>query len=119
MKIEPRRVLDAGSGAGAALAGLRRRYPASEIIALDDVKAELTALINGPARAGVLRKIGAMLGVAPGSPLALAANLGQLPFAEASMGLVWSNLALQRAADRPTPARPCTNWAGCWNLAGC
>ena len=94
IKIEPRAVLDAGSGTGNALNALRSRYSRSMIVPLD---LALAMVERGRAR---LRWWHNLPGVrAPVHPVC--ADLERLPFAHASFGLVWSNLALQWMNELP------------------
>jgi malonyl-CoA O-methyltransferase len=103
MKIVPHRVLDAGGGADSAAALLRARYPRCQIIAVDDVPAGLKKMRAEYASAGPVTRLLAALGVVQDqTPVPAAADLASLPLADDSVGLVWSNLALQRYAD-PLP----------------
>jgi malonyl-CoA O-methyltransferase len=92
IKLRPRRVLDAGSGPPRR--GLRKRYPRSLIIALDFA---LTMLPRRPWLAGVFPRI------FHGKAAAVCADLASLPLADASVDLVWSNMALHWLSD-PLPA---------------
>ena len=86
VKIAPRRILDAGSGTGRESRALAQRFPGKEVIALDYALAMLP-------RAGLfdrwLRR----------APLPLCADLASLPLADASVELVWSNMALHWVSD--------------------
>jgi malonyl-CoA O-methyltransferase len=97
MKILPGRVLDAGGGASLGL--LRRRYPASALIAIDDA---LAIVSRERGEGGWLARLQGLLGAGKRPALAVAARLERLPLADQSIDLVWSNLALQRAGD-PLP----------------
>lgn len=94
IKCQPATLLDAGSGTGNALAGLAQRYPQARLIALDIAPAMLlhtrsrvpwwkTVLVRRP------------------RPAAVCADIERLPVADASVGMVWSNLALQWVNDLP------------------
>jgi len=72
----PRRIVDAGCGTGYALAGLHRRFPDADLIALDFAPA-------------MLRR------QPPGLALPLCADLERLPLADASVDALWSSYALQ------------------------
>ncbi|MBL8460717.1 MAG: methyltransferase domain-containing protein, partial [Zoogloea sp.] len=74
--LQPRRIVDAGCGTGYALAGLHRRFPDANLIALDFAPA-------------MLRRH------APGLALPLCADLERLPLADASIDALWSSYALQ------------------------
>jgi malonyl-CoA O-methyltransferase len=84
VKLAPRRILDAGSGPAREAHALRARYRGAEIIALDYALPMLSIV-----KAGWFRK----------RPLRLCADFSRLPLAEASVDLVWCNLALHWAND--------------------
>ena len=88
IRLEPSRVLDAGSGPPRP--GLRKRYPRAMAIALDFSLAMLT-------RRRFLRWVKGE------RHFPLCADLQALPLADESVGLVWSNMALHWLAD-PLPA---------------
>jgi malonyl-CoA O-methyltransferase len=87
VKLAPRRVLDAGSGPLREARLLGRRYRGAEVIALDSAAPMLRA---GRPRFRL-----------PGSaaPRLVCADFGRLPLADASVDLVWSNMALHWAGD--------------------
>jgi malonyl-CoA O-methyltransferase len=94
IKVRPRTILDAGSGTGNALTELLARYPQTALVALD---LALAMLQRGRAR---LRWWQGLPGLRP--PLyAVCADIERLPLARESIGLVWSNLALQWVNDLP------------------
>jgi malonyl-CoA O-methyltransferase len=83
VKLAPRRILDAGSGPPQRMLG--KRYPQSEVLALDFSLGMLRSR-----RAGLFEtKI----------PKKICADLIALPLAPGSMDLVWSNMALHWLAD--------------------
>jgi malonyl-CoA O-methyltransferase len=84
VKLAPRRILDAGSGPAREARALRIRYRAAELIALDYALPMLRAVKGGWFRKG---------------PLRVCADLARLPLADASVQLVWCNLALHWAND--------------------
>jgi malonyl-CoA O-methyltransferase len=94
IKVRPGAILDAGSGTGNALTELMVRYPGTPLFALD---LALAMLARGRRR---LKWWQGLPGLRP--PLyAVCADLERLPFANESVGLVWSNLALQWMNDLP------------------
>ena len=94
IKHRPHAILDAGSGTGNALTELMARYAGTPVIALD---LALAMLEHGRRR---LRWWQALPGLRP--PLScVCADLERLPLASESVGLVWSNLALQWVNDLP------------------
>ena len=80
VKIAPRRILDAGSGPSREAKALRRRYPKAQLLALDFALPML--------RRRFLDK-----------RIPICGDIVQLPLADASVDLVWSNMALHWAAD--------------------
>lgn len=92
IKCRPATVLDAGSGTGNALAGLAQRYPQARLIALDIAPA---MLLRARSRVPWWKQL---LARYP-QPAALCADIERLPVADASVGMVWSNLALQWVND--------------------
>jgi malonyl-CoA O-methyltransferase len=101
MKIDPRCLLDAGCGTGRAISLLRARYPKCRIVAIAEVEAELKRL-SPAANSAWLSGLLARLGGSDRVPRAVTGELDSLPISDASVGLVWSNLALHRYLD-PQP----------------
>jgi len=95
IRIEPARLLDAGSGTGAGTRALAGRYPKAERIALDIASGMLRAAID-KSPAGWLSGFSARPKTHP-----VCADLERLPLAAGSVDLVWSNLALQWVNDLP------------------
>lgn len=94
IKLDPRAILDAGCGTGNAVGALMSRYAGRPLIALD-----LALAMAGHARRR-LRWWQALPGLRP--PLcAVCGDLEELPLARESIGLVWSNLALQWLNELP------------------
>ena len=81
VRLEPRRILDAGSGPARDAAALAGRYRGAELLALDFAYAMLP-------RPGRLER---WLGR---GTLAVCADLGRLPLAPQSVQLIWCNMAL-------------------------
>jgi malonyl-CoA O-methyltransferase len=95
IRIEPSRLLDAGSGTGHGTLALAARYAKAQRVALDIAPTMLhAALAKEPARWRSL------LGGRPRT-LPVCGDLERLPLAAASMDMVWSNLALQWVNDLP------------------
>ena len=110
VKIQPRRVLDAGCGAGADLSLLQRDYPAAQIIGLDASLAMVNAAANAPAPATAMKALNQMLSrllPAKAGVDLLCGDFGDLPFGPNSLDLVWSNLALHW---HPQPDRVFAEW---------
>lgn len=85
MLIEPKVVLDIGSGTGVATAELAKRYKKARIIALDFA---FPMLLKTRKRGSWLRR-----------PSCVCADLEHLPFADNSVDLIYSNAALQWSND--------------------
>jgi malonyl-CoA O-methyltransferase len=91
VRIEPRRILDAGSGPAREARALARRYRGATIVALDFSLAMLREARRGR---------GPFAALARGArPLAVCADLEHLPFVEGSFAMLWSNLALHWIAE--------------------
>jgi malonyl-CoA O-methyltransferase len=94
VKTAPRAILDAGSGTGNAIPGLLRRYSGAQVVALDIAHAMLRRVET---RFKWWQRVP---GLRP--PVhRVCADLERIPLANASVGLVWSNLAIQWAHDLP------------------
>jgi malonyl-CoA O-methyltransferase len=78
VQLEPRRILDLGTGTGKALPALAARFPAAEVLGVDLTPAMLQVAASRPDRAALL----------------VCADAARLPFADQSIDLVFSSLAL-------------------------
>lgn len=87
IRLEPRRVLDVGCGAGGAMTVLQARYPSAHIAGLD-VSEQM--LVQRPH--GLRDRLPRWLGGQP--PVRIVADAGRLPIADDSVELVFSNLML-------------------------
>ncbi|MEK6245726.1 MAG: methyltransferase domain-containing protein [Pseudomonadota bacterium] len=87
VKLAPRRVLDAGSGPARDARALAKRYRKADVLAVDFSQAMLHA---GRPRLRFFQRR---------PPKPVCADLARLPLAPATIGLVWSNMALHWAAD--------------------
>lgn len=94
IKHQPAVLLDAGSGTGNALGTLRHRYRNAHIVAFDIAHAMLR---QGRARVPWWRTLPGLC--APVSRVC--GDVERLPFATASVDMIWSNLALQWVNDLP------------------
>ena len=94
IKHRPAVLLDAGSGTGNALEALRAHYRKAHIVAFDIAHA---MLVRGRSRLPWWRSLHGLR--APVSQVC--GDLERLPFATASIDMVWSNLALQWVNDLP------------------
>ncbi|HEX5802238.1 MAG TPA: methyltransferase domain-containing protein [Azospira sp.] len=98
VRIEPKRILDLGCGAGASLTALRERYRDAELLGADFCRPMLQA---GRRQKTLLAKL--MPFLKPQAAMLCAADAERLPLRAASVGLVWSNLLLYWL-DEPRPA---------------
>ena len=97
IKIEARRVLDAGCGAGEDFAPLGARFTDATVFGIDASRRMLSRVPNANAPASGLQRLlpGALrdrLGTR--RPPIAQADFGALPFADAAFDLIWSNLAV-------------------------
>lgn len=90
IKVEPQAILDAGSGTGNVAAALRARYPQATLYALDIALAMVRRAQGRTPWWQRLRGRGVS---------ALCGDIEQLPLRNASVGMAWSNLALQWVND--------------------
>jgi malonyl-CoA O-methyltransferase len=118
VRIQPTRILDAGCGAGDARMLLRQRYPEADWLGLDSssamlglARAKFDRKYHGDGRPWAVLQAACTTGLQrlrdwlqrrPGTRSGLiCADIGALPLPSASVGLVWSNLALPWVADLP------------------
>lgn len=87
VKLDARRILDAGCGTGESYRPLQKRYPKAGIVALDIAEA---MLLQTRAKGSLFNK-----------PDCVCAQLERLPFADDSFDLVFSNLAIQWCSHLP------------------
>jgi len=107
MRLSPAVVLDLGAGPGIHTEALAVRFPQARVLALDRALPMLVQFGSAAAPSGVIarlwHRLGARSGTPPNTPgvLRVCADWLALPFAPASVDLVWSNFAFQHAADLP------------------
>lgn len=94
IRLQPRRILDAGCGTGRGLGLLRRRYPRADLLGVDFARDAVHAAKRGES---LISRAWGMLG----GPvrLHLCADFSRLPLRAGCVDMVWSNLALAWAAD--------------------
>jgi len=97
VRLTPRRIVDLGCSRGASLAGLAARFPAAEVLALDNSQAMLVA--GREPRPGWQR----LLGLGRWDGQRICGDVERLPLAGGCAGLLWSNLVLHWL-DNPLPA---------------
>lgn len=91
VKLNPARVLDAGCGTGYALPALRERFAAAQLLALDLAPGMLQVVARK--QSGGLRKLFGLLDRQKAMPVC--GDVEALPFADASLDLIWSSLTIQ------------------------
>ncbi len=95
VKLNPSMILDAGCGTGRGTQMLQTRYPQSQVVAMDFAMGMLK--LTQSSMGGFKQHFKAMLGL--NQVHLLCGDIESLPIAEASVGLVWSNLAMQWCND--------------------
>lgn len=93
--MRPTRILDAGCGTGHASAALMKKYPKTELLSLDLALGMLkkTQSVN----ASLANRIKRVFGQAQQN--LLCADIEQLPLADTSVDMIFSNLAIQWCND--------------------
>lgn len=107
VKILPKRVLDAGTGAGADLALLQKTYPAAQILGLEGAQAAARAAQAPLQPTSSLNQMLSRLLPAKAGVDVVCGDFGNLPFGPNSVDLLWSNLALHW---HPLPDRVFAEW---------
>ena len=97
VKLNPQTILDAGCGTGLASHALQKRFAKSQVISLDFALPMLQKTRSTNPNNGLIGQVKNLLGVAKQN--LLCADIESLPLANASVGLVWSNLAIQWCND--------------------
>jgi malonyl-CoA O-methyltransferase len=93
IKLQPERILDAGSGTGWATRRLLQRYPDAQMIALDIARCMLE-IARGSS--GWWQKL-----FGGARQIQVCGDIEALPLGANSVGMVWSNLAVQWCNDLP------------------
>lgn len=104
MRIEPKRILDAGCGPGIGFDLLRARYPQAELIGLDLALAMLQQARGHAASPTLFGRLAKLWQSVP-EVRYVCGDIEALPLAKGSVDLIWSNLALQWATDLPGALR--------------
>jgi malonyl-CoA O-methyltransferase len=93
IRLEPRRILDLGTGTGHAINALHQRYRKAQVVALDFAQG---MLLQARRRGSWLRR-----------PLCVCADAESLPLADATLDLIVSNATLQWCNDLDRTFREC------------
>jgi malonyl-CoA O-methyltransferase len=97
VKLNPRVILDAGCGTGMASHALQLKYAKSQVVSLDFAYPMLQKTRKTRAHMGLTHQLKSWLGGTKQNMLC--ADIEALPLASASIGLIWSNLAIQWCND--------------------
>ena len=97
IKLNPTKILDAGSGTGWGARQLAQRYPAAQVVALDIALGMLNVAREQSSWWSKL--------FSGSQQRHVCADVEALPLVGNSMGMVWSNLALQWCNDLPATFR--------------
>lgn len=97
VKLAPKVIVDAGCGTGLASHALQKRYAKSQVISLDFAYPMLQKTRSTRSQVSFASKLKSLFGGAKQN--LLCADIESLPLASASVGLVWSNLAIQWCND--------------------
>jgi len=93
IRMQPAHILDAGSGTGWGARQLAAKYPAAQIVSLDIA---FGMLHTARGHSGWWRKL-----FGGAQQAQVCGDIEALPLAAGSVGMVWSNLALQWCNDLP------------------
>ncbi len=93
IRLQPARILDAGSGTGWGTRRLAQHYPGAQMIALDIASGMLMAARGS---SGWWQKL-----FGGTRQMQVCGDMETLPLAANSIGMVWSNLAMQWCNDLP------------------
>jgi malonyl-CoA O-methyltransferase len=97
VKLSPHTVLDAGCGTGLASHALQKRFSKSQVVSLDFALPMLQKTRSTNPNNGLIGQVKNLLGGTKQN--LLCADIEALPLVKASVGLVWSNLAIQWCND--------------------
>ena len=97
VKLNPQIILDAGCGTGLASHALQKRFTKSQVVSLDFALPMLQKTRSTNPNNSLMGQMKRLLGGTKQS--LLCADIEALPLANASVGLVWSNLAIQWCND--------------------
>lgn len=93
VKIQPTFILDAGCGTGAASLALQKQFKKAEVVSLDFALPMLQKTKQNLRDLGLINALKKFF--SPKAQHLLCADIENLPLAEKTFGLIWSNLAIQ------------------------
>ena len=94
VRLQPRRILDAGCGTGRGLGLLRRRYPRADLLGVDFAGDAIRAAKRAESLASRAWRM-----LRGRARFHLCADFSRLPLRAGCVDMVWSNLAIAWAAD--------------------
>jgi len=97
VKLTPHTILDAGCGTGLGSHALQKKYGAAQVVSLDFAYPMLQKTRKTYTNVGLLHVLKSLVGLAKQN--LVCADIEALPLANASVGMVWSNLAIQWCND--------------------
>jgi len=97
VKLNPQVILDAGCGTGIGSQALQKKFPKSQVVSLDFAYPMLQKTRQTRGYAGLMGQLKNL--VSGTKQNLLCADIEALPLANASVGMVWSNVAIQWCND--------------------
>ena len=97
VNINPHTILDAGCGTGAGSQALQKRFTKAQVVSLDFAMPMLQKTRSTKRQSGLMHQVKSIFGNA--NSHCLCADIEALPLVTASIGLLWSNLAIQWCND--------------------
>ena len=97
VKIAPHAILDAGCGTGLGSHALQKRFAKSQVVSLDFALPMLQKTRSTNPNNGLMGQVKSL--ISGTTQNLLCADIEALPLANASVGLLWSNLAIQWCND--------------------
>lgn len=97
VKLTPHTILDAGCGTGLGSHALQKRFAKSQVVSLDFALPMLQKTRSTNPNNGLMGQVKSL--ISGTTQNLLCADIEALPLANASVGLLWSNLAIQWCND--------------------
>lgn len=97
VKLNPKTILDAGCGTGAASVALQNKFKGAQVVSLDFALPMLQKTQQNAKNLGLIKAFKNLFN--PQAQHLLCADIEHLPLANASVNLIWSNLAIQWCND--------------------
>ena len=97
VNLDPQAILDAGCGTGLASQALQKRYPKAQVVSLDFAYPMLQKTRKTLSSGGLAQQLKSLF--SGNKQNLLCADIEALPLANSSVGMVWSNVAVQWCND--------------------